>query len=184
MWSPTMDMDSTDRTHLIYYTPTDKPKTVVQVDVSRRPFKYKEFTLDVSPDRPLLTTVVDEIHGNLLLFKLVYGSSYDDADRLSCFYRLDTHKTYCTLPVPWEHDGEKGAQTDMGAETVEGHTLLWQDAGRPLLKARDMECYCDWHPELCPFDDYTPNPEHPKRDGFRDARCEDKTKCEYTDIPD
>jgi len=25
-----------------------------------------------------------------------------------------------------------------------------------------MECYCDHHPELCPFDDYTPQPENPK----------------------
>ena len=103
-------------------------------------------------------------------------------ERLKCYYRLDTQKTFCTLPVPWEYEGETGGQTDMGYAEHEGHVLLWQDSGRPLLKARDMECYCDWNPELCPFDDYIPNTEHPKRDGFRDERCEDKTKCDYTDI--
>jgi len=183
MWSPVMDLDNEQNNHIVYYTSTSKPTTVVKVDVSKAPFNYEEFELDVSPDGPLLTTVVDEVHGNLLSFKLVYGPSYSEADRLTCFYRLDTKKTFCTKPVPWEYEGKTGGQTDMGADTIENHILLWQDDGREQLKARDMECYCDWNPELCPFDDYIPNTDHPKRDGFREERCEDKTKCDYTDIP-
>ena len=72
----------------------------------------------------------------------------------------------------------------MGSPDFEGHTLVWHDAGNVGLKARDMECYCDWHAELCPFDDYTPNTEHPKVKGFKDERCEDKTNCDYTDLPE
>jgi len=184
MRAPTMDAADVTKTDLIYYTPVTKPETFVRIDISKTPFEYKEFQYDIPSEfrTQLLGSEVVMVRDNLLLFHITYGLSHDDADRLKCYYRLDTNKTFCTIPVPWEYEGETGGQTDMGMGEIENHTLLWQDSRRSLLKARDMECYCDWNAELCPFDDYTPNTEHPKRDGFRDERCEDRTKCDYTDL--
>ncbi|MCK5808964.1 hypothetical protein KAH37_08275 [bacterium] len=181
--SPIMDLNTPTNNHIIYYSINSKPSTFVRADVSKTPFEYIEHQF-ILPDyaKPLLGTQLQTLKENILLFGVIYGASFDDAERLSCFYRLDIQKTFCTKPVKWT-ETSVGEQTDMGSSDFEGHTLIWQDSGRPLLKARDMECYCDWNSELCPFDDYTPNTEHPKRDGFRDERCEDKTNCDYTDIP-
>ena len=181
---PVMDETDQSATNIVYYSPVDKPKKFVKVDLSKTPFNYEEFELNVPTDKSLLMTAIGEVRGDLLRFIFIYGPNFDNAERLACFYRLDTQKTFCTEPVPWEYEGETGGQTDMGQADFEGHVLLWQDSGRSLLKARDMECYCDWKPELCPFDDYVPNTEHPKINGFRDERCEDKANCPYTDIPD
>ena len=186
MRAPTMDVDDPSKTNFIYYTPVQKPNKFVRIDISKTPFEYKEFGYDLPAEykNSLLGSEVVLIRGNHLLFHITYGPNYDNAERLKCFYRLDTNKTFCTEPVPWEYEGETGGQTDMGAADFEGHVLLWQDSRRALLKARDMECYCDWKPELCPFDDYVPNTEHPKINGFREERCEDKTNCPYTDVLD
>lgn len=186
MRAPTMDVDDPSKTNFIYYTPVSNPDKFVRIDISKTPFEYKEFGYDLPAEykNSLLGSEVVLIRGNHLLFHITYGPNYDNAERLKCYYRLDTQKTFCTEPVPWEYEEESGGQTDMGAADFEGHVLLWQDSIRALLKARDMECYCDWKPELCPFDDYVPNTEHPKINGFREERCEDKTNCPYTDVLD
>ena len=186
MRAPTMDIDDSSKTNFIYYTPVSNPDKFVRIDISKTPFEYKEFSYDLPAEykNSLLGSEVVLIRENHLLFHITYGPNHDNAERLKCYYRLDTNKTFCTEPVPWEYEGETGGQTDMGVADFEGHVLLWQDSKRSLLKARDMECYCDWKPELCPFDDYVPNTEHPKINGFRDERCEDKANCPYTDIPD
>ena len=179
--APTMDAEDESKSHIIYYSINSKPSTFVRVDSSKTPFEYTEHQFSL-PEyaKPLLGTELQTLKKNILLFGIIYGASFDDAERLSCFYRLDTEQTYCMKPVPWT-ETSVGEQTDMGSSDFEGHTLVWQHSGMSILIARDMECYCDWNSELCPFDDYTPNTEHPKRNGFRDERCEDKTKCDYTD---
>ncbi|HQB11239.1 MAG TPA: hypothetical protein PLW37_15355, partial [bacterium] len=68
-------------------------------------------------------------------------------------------KSFCSLPTP---HAEGKMEYRQSAPEYEGHWLVWQDSVSPLMKVRDMECYCDHHPELCPFDDYTPQPDNPK----------------------
>ncbi|MCK5808618.1 hypothetical protein KAH37_06515, partial [bacterium] len=175
---PTIDQQNNN---LIYYTPVGLTNGVIKVDMTKTPIEYSEINFTVSAE-DLLSTGVKEVNSNLLIFSHIWGKNYEDAKRIICYYRLDTQKSFCALPVPWEYEGKTGETYEMGYSDFEGHTLAWQHPSGGIITVRDMECYCDWNAELCPFDDYTPNTEHPKRDGFRDERCEDKTKCDYTDI--
>ena len=178
MRSPTIDQGNSE---LVYYSPVNRLNSIVQIDFSKTPPIYADIQVDV-PAEQLLATGVEEVDGNLLTFLHLWGNSFSDAERRICYYRLDMKRTFCALPVKWEYDGKTGESYEMGYSDFEEHILAWQHPGGGIVTVRDMECYCDWNAELCPFDDYTPNTEHPKRDGFRDERCEDKTKCDYTDL--
>ena len=89
-----------------------------------------------------------------------------ERDSKYCYLRVSTKETFCSLPLKveltkdnkWQYvDGYRQGQAEF-----EGHYLVWMDFISPTTKVRDMECYCDHHPEVCPFDDYTPNPDNPK----------------------
>ena len=156
-----------ENSQLIYYSDLLSPNKIIRVDLSTIPFSYKEFIID-SPDNIERTDVL-KVRGNLALIRQRWEDV--DADGVvvsggsrACYYRLDSEEVFCPEPIPW---GDFSVYAMYDGD-FEGHTLVWMKGD--TVKVRDMECYCDWHSELCPFDDYTPNTEHPKNKGFKDER--------------
>ena len=53
---------------------------------------------------------------------------------------------------------------DKGINQTSGHIYKHMHiyVAAEMIAVRDMECYCDYNPDKCPFEDYTPNPANPK----------------------
>ena len=91
-----------------------------------------------------------------------YHTQDSDIDGRKCYYRFSKKKSYCMLPLQFDMgDGLFMINRQSFAE-FEGHYLVWMDTYGPQMVVRDMECYCDKHSDLCPFDEYTPKPDNPK----------------------
>ncbi|HPV21883.1 MAG TPA: hypothetical protein PLD55_13025 [bacterium] len=151
--------------NLIYYENIDTSKShkIGKVDISKTPFKYEEIDIP-GLSAGTKTLPVIQVKGDTILLTNVFNPVNDEAgdpqgDGKVCYYRISKKKSYCALPV--EHNDGIMAYR-MSYPEIEGHWLVWQDDTQPAMKLRDMECYCDHHPELCPFDDYTPQPDNPK----------------------
>jgi len=151
--------------NLIYYENIDTSKSnkIGKVDISKTPFKYEEIDIP-GLSAGTKTLPVIQVKGDTILLTNVFNPVNDEAgdpqgDGKVCYYRISKKKSYCALPV--EHNDGIMAYR-MSYPEFEGHWLVWQDDTQPAMKLRDMECYCDYHPELCPFDDYTPQPDNPK----------------------
>ncbi|HOW52919.1 MAG TPA: hypothetical protein PLV42_12860 [bacterium] len=151
----------TANVNVLYYADGYKTKdSLIRVDLSKEPFVYEYLKMDGLLE-PLMGIYPVAAKENLLVYNNNFytNEAKDNWDIRSCYYRVDLKRSYCSLPTPHQ-DGN--LQYRQSASEFEGHWLVWQDAQSPLMKARDMECYCDRHVDLCPFDDYTPQPDNPK----------------------
>jgi hypothetical protein len=155
----------TENENLIYYENIDisKSNKIGKVDISKTPFKYEEIDIPGLSSKTK-TLPVQQVKGDLVLITNIFNPAEGEdgdpnGDARVCYYRISKKKSYCALAV--EHNDGIMAYK-MAFPEFEGHWLVWQDRQQPAMKLRDMECYCDYHPELCPFDDYTPQPENPK----------------------
>ena len=151
--------------NLIYYENIDTSKSnkIGKVDISKTPFKYEEIDIP-GLSAGTKTLPVQQVKGDFILLTNIFnpaeGEDGDpEGDARVCYYRISKKKSYCAQAV--EHNDGIMAYK-MAFPEFEGHWLVWQDRQQPAMKLRDMECYCDYHPELCPFDDYIPQPENPK----------------------
>ena len=160
--TPIIDQENEN---LIYYEniDTSDDNKIGKVDISKTPFEYEEIDIPgLSAGTRMLPVI--QVKGDTILltngFKPVNDEAGDPSgDGRVCYYRVSKKKSYCVLPV--EHNDGIMAYR-MAYPEFEDHWLIWQDDTQPVMKLRDMECYCDYHPELCPFDDYTPQPDNPK----------------------
>lgn len=154
---PKMDEKNPD---IVYYSPDTMTDGIIRVDFSKNPVKYEEIQLEGLMNIRM-GIVVNSVKGNMILYSDISrpDAQSDDRESRACYYRTDLKKSFCSLATPHEEGKMEYRQS---APEYEGHWLVWQDSVGPLTKVRDMECYCDYHPELCPFDDYTPQPDNPK----------------------
>jgi len=154
---PKMDEENPD---IVYYSPVNARDRIIKLDLSKTPKKFSEIVLEGLIETRF-AIVINEVKGNMILYSDIYlpDSQSDMRENRLCYYRVDLNKSFCSLATPHE-EGKMEYRQAYGE--FENHWLVWQDSVGPLMKVRDMECYCDYHPELCPFDDYTPQPENPK----------------------
>jgi len=154
---PKIDSENND---IVYFSPVDMVDGFMKLDLSKNPAEYSEIKLEGLLE-PRFSVAVQEAKGKMIMYSDIFVSNTESGDRdfRICFYRTDLKKSFCSLPTP---HAEGKMEYRQSAPEYEGHWLVWQDSVGPLMKVRDMECYCDHHPELCPFDDYTPQPENPK----------------------
>ncbi len=155
----------TENKNLIYFSPVEMTDGFMRLDTSKEPWEYKKFTVQNLME-DTYDVAVTFVKGNLLSY---INISWPDGDRDKqknnlCMYRLDQEKSYCS---PIEE------RTTAAYTEFDGHYIAWQLPGNPELHLRDMECYCDLHPEVCPYDDYTPNTECPKNIKTGEHECID-----------
>jgi len=103
---------------------------------------------------------INNIDDRFILFTEKRITDGKEGKALQCYYRFSDKKVFC-MDGEFDLNFEKrvayaykrmyiyGAETDLNAVSR-------------VLAVRDMECYCDYNPDKCPFEDYTPNPENPK----------------------
>lgn len=154
---PKMDEENPD---IVYYSPDTIPDGIIRADFSKNPVNYEEIKFEGLMD-VRMGIVVNSVKGKMILYSDIFrpDAQSDSRENRACYYRTDLKKSFCSLPTP---HAEGKMEYRQSAPEYEGHWLVWQDSVGPLMKVRDMECYCDHHPELCPFDDYTPQPDNPK----------------------
>jgi len=157
---PVIDQDNPN---IVYYENIEKSINhwIVKADISKNPIAYEEIKIPGLYEWTISITI-NKVKNDIILLGNVHlpNNNYDEQDNKLCYYRIDTKKTFCSLPTPHYEENEMLYLQSMGE--FEGHWLIWEDSIQPIIKLRDMECYCDHHPELCPFDDYTPQPDNPK----------------------
>jgi len=154
---PKMDEENTD---VVYYSPDTMSDGIIRADFSKNPVNYEEIKFEGLMDIRM-GIVVNSVKGKMILYSDISrpDAQSDDRENRVCYYRTDLKKSFCSLPTLHEEGKMEYRQS---TPEYEDHWLVWQDSVGPLMKVRDMECYCDHHPEICPFDDYTPQPDNPK----------------------
>lgn len=154
---PVMDEENSET---VYFNPLNMLDGFMKLDLSKNPAQYSEIKLEGLLD-PRFSVAIQGVKGKMILYSDVFVCNTDSGERdfRTCYYRTDLNKSFCSLATP-QYQGEM--EYTQSAPEFEDHWLIWQDSDGPLMKLRDMECYCDHHPELCPFDDYTPQPDNPK----------------------
>ena len=157
---PTINQDNPNN---VYYENTEKSINhwLIKADLSKNPIEYEEIKIPGLHEWTI-SIGINQVKNNMILLGNIFlpNNNYDEQDNKLCYYRIDTKETFCSLPTPHYEEQEMLYLQSMGE--FEGHWLMWEDRVQPTLKLRDMECYCDHHPEICPFDDYTPQPDNPK----------------------
>jgi len=154
---PKMDEENSG---IVYYNPVNMTDGIVKANFSKTPIEYEKITFEGLMDTRM-GIVVNTVRGNMILYSDIFrpDDESDDRENRVCYYRTDLKRSFCSLPAPHKEGKMEYRQS---APEFEDHWLIWQDSVAPLMKVRDMECYCDHHSELCPFDDYTPQPDNPK----------------------
>ncbi len=180
---PVMDEENNN---ILYYSTVEPNNRIVKVDISSYPFKYENIDLESSDlETGTIAPLVMQIRGNYMVYLDTFYTKPGESDERSgktCFYRVDRKKSYCSKPVTWidAETGKKESKYNQSYSEFWGHYLAWQDSDTPSVYLRDMKCYCDLHPEVCPYDDYTPNPQCPKNIKTGEHECIDAD----TELPD
>ncbi len=154
---PKMDVENSQ---LVYFSPVNMVDGFMKLDLSKNPAEYSEIKLDGLLESRF-SVALNDVKGKMVLYTDISlpNPQSDMRENRLCYYRVDLKKSFCSLATP-HAEGKMEYRQAYGE--FENHWLVWQDSVGPLMKVRDMECYCDHHPELCPFDDYTPQPDNPK----------------------
>ncbi len=153
----------TENKNLIYFSLVEMTDGFMRLDTSKEPWEYKKFTVTKSYT-DTYDVVIAQVKGNYIVYENIIwpDGNRDRQNNIVCMYRIDQEKSYC----PADGDRAFGAYAEF-----DGHYIAWQLPGNPELHLRDMECYCDLHPEICPYDDYTPNPACPKNIKTGEHEC-------------
>ncbi|HNZ54549.1 MAG TPA: hypothetical protein PKN76_10465, partial [bacterium] len=138
----------------IAFSPKDVPRKIVVADISGGKTSYLEIDLELT-EKDNTNVIVTNFSGNYLVYQEVFKYYYEKnaetiTDVKTCFYRLDTKKSYCAKRISEGHPYYHG-RTDF-----EGKYLVINSLQGGTLILRDMECYCKLEPEACPFDEYMP----------------------------
>jgi len=158
---------------IAYFNPTTMLDGFMRVDLSGQTPVYEKVSVDnLQPN--MYSIAIHDVRGTLVLYANIFTTDQSvekGRGNQLCYYNLNKKKTFCSLPTP-HADGV--LEYRQAYAEFENHWIVWQDSISPLMKARDMECYCDRHAALCPFDDYTPQPDNPKdvKTGTRPNRKE------------
>ena len=99
---------------------------------------------------------IRDVNNEFLLYSIKIGETENEHPiSAPCYYRFSDKKTVCL-------DSEEDALFTKHYSYMPGYGryLIYQYYFDYVL--RDMECYCDYHPDRCPYSDYTPNPDNPK----------------------
>ena len=99
---------------------------------------------------------IRDVNNEFLLYSIKIGETENEHPiSAPCYYRFSDKKTVCL-------DSEEDALFTKHYSYMPGYGryLVYQHYFDYVL--RDMECYCDYHPDRCPYSDYTPNPDNPK----------------------
>lgn len=98
-----------------------------------------------------------DVNNDFILYGLEKGRTTegDHPITMVCYYRFGDKKSFCQ-----DTDDDMEIRKDYSYIPGYGRYLIYQHYFNYVL--RDMECYCDYHPDRCPYSDYTPNPDNPK----------------------
>ena len=140
--------------NIVYYFSTDsidtKKVSIIKADITdKNSIKYS-----VVLERNSVTGAwINQIDDKFIIFTERRFSNGKEGKALQCYYRFSDKKVFCM-------DGE----FDLGLEKVHTYTYKRMSiyTAEQMIAVRDMECYCDYNPDKCPFDDYTPNTASPK----------------------
>ena len=155
--------------NLIYFSNIAHPDKIMRVNLGVEPAVYEEFPIQ-NIDYWTIMTYPEMVKGNLMIYGNKFAPNNEESDTKMCYYRIDQKKSYCLKPVDQSSVfPDKPEKYAFFVPQFENHYLMWQNYHDSYVTVRDMECYCDRNPEICPFDDYTPNPGNPK-EPFSDKR--------------
>ena len=102
-----------------------------------------------------ITGILD-LNNDFILYMIEKGrTSNDHPISMLCYYRFSDKKSFCL-----DSDDDMEIRKDYSYMPGYGRYLVYQHYFDYVL--RDMECYCDYHPDRCPYSDYKPNPGNPK----------------------
>ena len=99
---------------------------------------------------------IRDVNNDFLLYSIKIGETENEHPiSAPCYYRFSDKKTVCL-------DSDEDAVFTKHYSYMPGYGryLVYQHYFDYVL--RDMECYCDYHPDRCPYSDYKPNPGNPK----------------------
>jgi hypothetical protein len=138
----------------IAFSPANVPRKIVVADMTKDEIKYEDYEIELT-EKENRNVIVTNFSGNYLVYQEVFSyyieiKNETITDVKTCFYRLDTKKSYCAKRISERHPYYHG-RTDF-----EGKYLVINSLQGGTLILRDMECYCKLEPDSCPFDEYLP----------------------------
>ena len=140
--------------NIVYYVVADKTdehkRLIMKADITNR----SDIKYSVVLERNSVAGMwFNQINEKFILFTERQFVGNVESKALQCYYRFSDQKTFCM-------DGD----FDMTIAQEEGYNYKHMHiyVADEMIAVRDMECYCDYNPDKCPFEDYTPNPDNPK----------------------
>ena len=138
--------------HAVTYEQESKLEKIIQVELNKDG-SVKSRDVLIHDDR---INALRDFNKDFLLYSIKIGETENEHPiSAPCYYRFSDKKTVCL-------DSDEDAVFTKHYSYMPGYGryLVYQHYFDYVL--RDMECYCDYHPDRCPYSDYTPNPETPK----------------------
>gem|GEM_PF-1770948 len=137
--------------HAVTYEQESKLEKIIQVELNKDG-SVKSRDVLIHDDR---INALRDFNKDFLLYSIEIGETENEHPiSAPCYYRFSDKKTVCL------DSDEDAVFTKHYSYMPYGRYLVYQHYFDYVL--RDMECYCDYHPDRCPYSDYTPNPETPK----------------------
>ncbi len=138
--------------HAVTYEQESKLEKIILVELNKDG-SVKSRDVLIHDDR---INAIRDVNNDFLLYSIKIGETENEHPiSAPCYYRFSDKKTVCL-------DSDEDAVFTKHYSYIPGYGryLIYQHYFDYVL--RDMECYCDYHPDRCPYSDYTPNPDNPK----------------------
>ena len=146
--------------HAVTYEQESKLEKIILVELNKDG-SVKSRDVLIHDDR---INAIRDVNNDFLLYSIKIGETENEHPiSAPCYYRLSDKKTVCL-------DSDEDAVFTKHYSYIPGYGryLVYQHYFDYVL--RDMECYCDYHPDRCPYSDYTPNPDNPKVPVWRKSK--------------
>ena len=146
--------------HAVTYEQESKLEKIILVELNKDG-SVKSRDVLIHDDR---INGIRDVNNDFLLYSIKIGETENEHPiSAPCYYRFSDKKTVCL-------DSDEDAVFTKHYSYIPGYGryLVYQHYFDYVL--RDMECYCDYHPDRCPYSDYTPNPDNPKVPVWRKSK--------------
>lgn len=109
-------------------------------------FTYKDIAVTASNENVYTFAPEGVINNTIWYREMLNSPNSSDPDSKICYYKINENKRLCSMPP------DSRNLYNHGGSIMSGDYIARQSFTGPNLTYRDLKCYCNLHPDVCPLE--------------------------------